>query len=94
LEITEHHPGIIKQVEPTADELESLKRSREAAGKNDPMAVLAMLEITPPHIRLLPVVDRGDAYYPPPGLVPFTAGQQALATLNGILDEAEALVVP
>jgi hypothetical protein len=88
LEITQPQPGTVREIAPTAEDLEGLKRSREAAGKNEPMTVLAMLEITPPHIRLLPVVNRGQTYYPPPGLVPFDAGQQALATLDAILNEA------
>ena len=92
LEVTEHVPGVIKEVTPTAEETENFHRKMQQ--KPLPYAALAVIEVTPPHMRLRPVVDRGTTYQPPtsPCNLPLNAGMLALSKLESILKEAEALM--
>ena len=53
-----------------------------------------VLEITEPHVRLLPVTDRRGVRYDPPAncIKPYNTGMLALSRLEPILHEAEVLV--
>jgi hypothetical protein len=92
IEVTEHRPGVIKEVTLTAEERDNFHRAIRQ--QKVPPGVLAVpVEITAPHMRLPPVIDRGETYHPPssPCDLPLNAGMLALSKLDTILREAAAL---
>jgi hypothetical protein len=95
LEVTEHVAPVIKAVTPTPEETANFHRAMQER-QVPPYAVLGVIEVTPEHMRLRPVVDRGVTYYPPasPCNLPLNAGMLALSKLATMLQQAEALVAP
>jgi hypothetical protein len=86
IELTKYRPVVVKDALPTSQKIETLHRVM----REDTLPC-ALIDVTPPEIRLLPVVDRcGTIYFPPPGIVPFVVGKRALRILNEILNEAES----
>jgi hypothetical protein len=58
-----------------------------------PIMAATLVEVTPPHVQLLPVKDRGVQFDPPSNYTtPYQAGTAALKILGEILAEAEHLV--
>jgi hypothetical protein len=94
--INQLQPGQAKVIEPTKEEIEQLERAMK--NETRPWAPLGMVEWTPEHVLLLPVVDRGVRYDPPKRHLgkavesssPAHIGGLALAYLDGMLKEAEA----
>jgi hypothetical protein len=79
--VTENRPGFIRELPRTAAEV---------------MTGRVTVEITEPHVRLMPVTDRrgGTRYDPPPNCIkPYNTGMLGLSRLEPILHEAEALVM-
>jgi hypothetical protein len=91
-DVTQQVPATVKHVAPTIADLEVLARAK--AQSKLPMVGLALIEVTPTQVRLLPVKDRGRLYSPPHEYpTPLQAGINALAALEAMLFEADGLVV-
>jgi hypothetical protein len=90
-------PAQANVIEPTKEEIAQLERAMK--NQTRPWAALDMVEWTPEDVLLLPVVDRRVRYDPPKEHLgkaiesssPAHIGGLALAYLDGMLKEAEAL---
>lgn len=98
--VNQLQPAQSKVIEPTKEENEQLERAMKNEGR--PWVALGMFEWTPEHVLLLPVVDWGVPYDPPKDHLgkplenssPAHIGGLALAYLDSMLKEAEALELP
>ena len=97
--VTQRHDGSAKMVQPSDAEREAIEGQLVTFGK--PFAVLGSVEVVWPHVKLGDAVDRGKRYAPPKSHLgqplkdplPKNVGLLALARLEGLLTEAEALAV-
>jgi hypothetical protein len=90
--VTELNPGSIRYVDPSPEEQAKFNEKMKQLGK--PYLALACLDVTPPHVRLVDVVDRGNRYSPPQAYPhPLYAGMMVLSQIEAIVIEAEALIV-
>ena len=96
--VTDLHPGSIREVSPTNEEAEKLRRQMQ--NQPLPYAPIALLEIVNPHVKLVSVYDRGVRFDPPNTFRgapissphPHNVGLLALSYIEEMLKEAEALV--
>jgi hypothetical protein len=98
--INELQPAQAQVIEPTKEDIEQLERAMKKETR--PWAPLGMVQWTPEHVVLLPVVDRGVRYEPPKEHLgrpidnssPAHIAALALAYLDAMLKQAEALLSP